>query len=177
MRAWVSGLHPHTPLALPRASSAPGAGPALRPYKLVPLLCRVLLELVPLTPRFCFFFSPAGVLVFGLGGGGFSSSNSHQVSCPQGGLGCPLWQEVGPGAPAWRCMWSGCAVSRACRACAPPPRPSAQTAGLQPPGRDTGGGTLGLEERAPGPYPASPSKQCRFVSTPQGPTPFYQVAV
>lgn len=27
---------------------------------------------------------------------------------PQGGLGCPLWQEVGPGAPAWRCMRSGC---------------------------------------------------------------------
>lgn len=43
----------HTPLALPRASSAPRAGPSLRHYKLVPLLCWVLLELVPLTPRFC----------------------------------------------------------------------------------------------------------------------------
>lgn len=62
---------------------------------------------------------------FGFRGGrrGFSSSDSHQVSCPQGGFGCPLWQEVGPGAPAWRCMWSGCAVSRACRPCAPPPSP------------------------------------------------------
>lgn len=122
-RAWVSGLHPHTPLALPRASPAPGAGPALRPHKLVPLLCRVLLELVPQTPRF--FPLPTPRFGFREGRRGFfSSCDSHQVSCPRGGLGCPLWQEVGPGAPAWRCMWSGCAVSRACRLCAPPPRPS-----------------------------------------------------
>lgn len=47
----------------------------------------------------------------GRGGRWLSSSTPRPRApgfLPQGGLGCPLWQEVGPGAPAWRCMRSGC---------------------------------------------------------------------
>lgn len=51
------GLHPDPTSGPACASSAPGARPALRPHKLVSLLCWALLELVPLTPRFIFFFN------------------------------------------------------------------------------------------------------------------------
>lgn len=94
----------------PRASSAPRARPALHPHKLVSLLCWALLELVPLTPRFN-LFSWGFILRRGHRGRWLSSSTPRQRApgfLPQGGLGCPLWQEVGPGAPAWRCMRSGC---------------------------------------------------------------------
>ena len=50
------GLHPDPTSGPARASSAPRARPALRPHKLGSLLCWALLELVPLTPRFHFFF-------------------------------------------------------------------------------------------------------------------------
>lgn len=94
----------------PRASSAPRAWPALHPHKLVSLLCWALLELVPLTPRFN-LFSWGFILRGGRGGRWLSSSPPRPRApgfLPQGGLGCPLWQEVGPGAPAWWCMRSGC---------------------------------------------------------------------
>lgn len=51
------GLHPDPTSGPACASSAPRARPALRPHKLVSLLCWALLELVPLTPRFIFFLN------------------------------------------------------------------------------------------------------------------------
>lgn len=103
------GLHPDPTSGPACASSAPGARPALRPHKLVSLLCWALLELVPLTPRFIFFSTGAFILRGGRGGRRLSSSPPRAPGfLPQGGLGCPLWQEVGPGAPSWRCMRSGC---------------------------------------------------------------------
>lgn len=105
------GLHPDpTSGPGPRASSAPRARPALRPHKLVSLLCWALLELVPLTPRFN-LFSWGFILRGGRRRRRLSSFPPRPRApgfLPQGGLGCPLWQEVGPGAPAWRCMRSGC---------------------------------------------------------------------
>lgn len=65
------GLHSDPSSGRARASSAPRAGPALRPLKLVSLLCWALLELVALTPRFYFFFSGALFCGEGKEGGGF----------------------------------------------------------------------------------------------------------
>lgn len=104
------GFHLDPTSGRARASSAPRARPALRPHKLVSLLCWALLELVPLTPRFN-LFSWGFILRGGRGRRWLSSSPPRSRApgfLPQGGLGCPLWQEVGPGAPAWRCMRSGC---------------------------------------------------------------------
>lgn len=118
------GLHPDPTSSPARSSSAPRARPALRPHKLVSLLCWALLELVPLTPRFCFF------LGFNFSGMGVFFLQRAPGFLPQGGLGCPLWQEVRPGAPAWRCMRSGCAVFPRLQepsAPLPPARPSSQT--------------------------------------------------
>lgn len=150
------GLHPDPTSGPARASSAPRARPALRPHKLVSLLCWALLELVPLTPRFHFFFSGAFILRGGRRGWWLSSSLRAPGFLPQGGLGCPLWQEVGPGAPAWRCMQSGCTdfprlqerpVPLPPRALAPRPAGPSATAGrrhLQShPGPRSGAGATG----------------------------------
>lgn len=67
----------------------------------------------PFDSPFLFYFFWGFILRGGDGGRGLSSSPPLPRApgfLPQGGLGCPLWQEVGPGAPAWRCMRSGCAA-------------------------------------------------------------------
>lgn len=140
----------HTPLALPRASSAPRAGPSLRHYKLVPLLCWVLLELVPLTPRFCLVPPASEVLVFGEGGGGFLPPTRTRFPAPKAGLGAPSGRKWGRAHPRGGACGRGAPFPAPA---GPAPLPLAlapRLAGLQPPGRDTGGGTLSLEQRAPG---------------------------
>lgn len=63
----------------------------------------------PFDSPFHFFSTGAFILRGGRGERRLSSSPPRAPGfLPQGGLGCPLWQEVGPGAPSWRCMRSGC---------------------------------------------------------------------
>lgn len=133
--------HTHTPLARLRASPAPGAGPALRPHKLVPLLCRVLLELVPRTPRSCPL--PPG-LAFEEGGF-FLPATRTRFPAPEAGLGAPSggkWDRAHPrgGACGWGAPFPAPAGPSPLPLVLPP-----RSAGLQPPGRDAGDSTLALE--------------------------------
>lgn len=142
------GLHPDPTSGPARASSAPRARPALRPHKLVSLLCWALLELVPLTPRFHFFFF-LGLLFCGEGaeGGGFLPLCARQVSCPKAGLGAPSGRKWGRVHPRGGACSRGAPISRACKSgLCPSPRarwPLVPPAHLQPPGADTCRVTLG----------------------------------
>ncbi|XP_015414164.1 PREDICTED: high mobility group protein HMG-I/HMG-Y isoform X2 [Myotis davidii] len=146
----------------PRASSAPRAGPALHPHKLVSLLCWALLELVPVTPRF-HLFSRGFILRGGHRGEWLSSSTPRQRapgSCPKAGLGAPSGRKWGRVHPRGGACGRGAPVSRACSS-APPPAHSgpwsrrwtsngqAQTLAESPRGRVWGRGPQGLHQTAP----------------------------
>lgn len=137
------GLHPDPTSGPACASSAPRARPALRPHKLVSLLCWALLELVPLTPRFIFFFK-LGLLFCGEvaeGGGFLPLPRARQVSCPKAGLGAPSGRKWGRVHPRGGACGRRAPVSRACtRGLRPSPRalrPLVPPADQQRPGADT----------------------------------------
>lgn len=147
--AWVSGLHPHTFGPAPRLLSPQGRAfpPPLQTGSSA-LLGSV--RTSPFDSPFLFGSPASEVLVFGEGGGGFLPPTRTRFPAPKAGLGAPSGRKWGRAHPRGGACGRGAPFPAPA---GPAPLPLAlapRLAGLQPPGRDTGGGTLSLEQRAPG---------------------------